>query len=745
MTSTQRSRLLVLSTLLPLLATLLLLHGDGAPPSDQVTSEVLPVTLPSDAGLEVLSLDTPHWGRAVVGAAEPPTVERASGPLRAYQLMVVSAEDYRPVDEARIRIVGLTPDPILAQGDPEGRVALDVPAERSEEGCIAIVEAQGFCRRVVSLYPTAGDIVIALAPAASVSVTLTDERGEPVSGARVRLLPPDVQGGPWRQGWRSFSTRLLGPGASELGSWLESAGKSGHLATAALTGLEHTAPEVLDLTLDAGQGRSFASMYRDALDHEQWVQRTDADGIARWSGLPADVGYRWGAQDAQVTAFAPAAELVPATLEDGMLLVSTDQPAEDVSGPFELLPGQELELEGQVARLTGLYGILPDARPLASERVVLKVFHRSSPEVERVHGYPSLELEHFGWASPAGDFQLEGVRPGSKLLRAWWRESGDRYFFAERHFELAPGDYLDLGAVHARAGSVLEVSLPLVDSMGSRLEVTEHLRPLEPGSLSLTVIGWDGGQTGSPFPALQEVLPVDLGATIRLHGMALERSVLSLDWSDTPAWALAAGARLELPADATVQASQQVQVDLPLLLVQTAPQEVVARFPEGTVPMRAEVHVVSLTGQDTFRADLRVDADSSTASGRLQLEPGAYRMLVHSHTLEEPDARGSWVGIHEGTLGTGQRIEIDLVPGAAVEGVALDSSGAPLADETLFFGTGLHLQGARSGWTHKVRTGPDGAFFLRGLEPGRTYASSHGALLTVGEAGSTELRKLQAR
>ncbi|MDB4450675.1 carboxypeptidase-like regulatory domain-containing protein [bacterium] len=744
MKSTQRSRLIVLSALLPLLGTLLLLHHDQGAPSDEVIPAVAPIALSSDAGLEVLSLDTTPWGRSTVGAAERPAVEQASGPEQAYQLMVVSAEDYGPVADARIRIPGLTQTPIQAQGDPEGRVAFGVPAERSEEGCLAIVEAEGFCRRVVSLYPTAGDVLVALAPAASLAVTLTDERGEPVPGTRVQLLPPDVQGGPWRQGWRSFSTRLLGPGVPEVEGWLERAGENGQAVTAAQTGMAHTATETLDLTLNVGRGRSFDAVYRDALDPERWVQHTDSEGVARWSGLPADAGYRWGAQDAQVTAYEPAAELAPATYEDGMLVVTTDQPAEDVSGPFDLLAGQELELEGHIARLTGVFGIVPDAKPLEGERVVLKVFHRSSPEVERVHGYPSLELEHYGWASPAGDFQLEGVKPGSKLLRAWWREAGNRYFFAERGFELTPGDDLDLGAIHARTGSILEVSLPLVDTLGDRLAAEEYLRPQGPGNLSLTVVGWDGVQSDSPFPALQEVLPVDLGSTISLHGMALEQSLLSLDWSDEAVHAKKPGTRIELPGDVEIDAMRQFQVDLPLVLVETATQEVVVRFPEGTTPMRAEVHVVALATNETQRADLRVDAGASTASGRLQLERGPYRLLVHTHTLEEPEARGSWFAVHEGPLGTGEPIELDLVPGAAVEGIARDASGAPLADAYLFFGTGRHLQGERAGWTHKVRTGPDGSFFLRGLEPGRTYASNEGSTLAAGAAGGVAFLTLQA-
>ena len=176
---------------------------------------------------------------------------------------------------------------------------------------------------------------------------------------------------------------------------------------------------------------------------------------------------------------------------------------------------------------------------------------------------------------------------------------------------------------------------------------------------------------------------------------------------------------------------------------QVASQTIHAHFPPGVRAARCDINLVGMASGEALRESLRTNREFTLAKGSIVVESGMYRLLVHTQTLVEPDSEESWFGVYEGPLGAGQMIEVSMQQAASFDGTALNSQGQPLANRLLSFASGAHLEAPRPGWTHKVRTGTDGSFHLRGLEPHRRYRSHKGLQFTAGSAGSREAQTLR--
>lgn len=685
-------------------------------------------------------LESPEWAPARRGVIEPPASVLNTSDKVNVSLLVVSAHDFTPLARSNVQIGGLSRDPVVAEGGEDGRIQIEIPAGQIEEGCIAIVTAPGHCRRMLALYPTGDEVVIALAPASRITVRLVDEHGEAANGILLSLLPPDKSGQPWYSDWQVFDPHCFGPDPVQTMRWLNSAAQRGHWITARKARIPYASTEDVALTLGAPRGREFGVAIRDALDHDEWSQRTDAAGLATWEGVPTGMGYRWGARNAQVISYTPEAEVIAGTFGNGQLVVSSNTAAEDISGPFAVERGASTDLQGVIAMHTGLFGSVPYAEPEPPRRVVVKLFHRASAQEALVHGYDSLSVEQTGWASPEGDFEMHGVRPGSKVLRAWWREAGDQVFFAQSSFELLPGRFKNIGELLAQQGLPVDVAITLVDTMGNRLAVQDHINIVEEGELTLTVLGWDGTETS--FPSLDARINARLGASLSLQGVPIGNCTMSLGWNANFEGPKQESVQLVLPPDLRFTTDDTTQVELEVLVRQVVQQGVTARFPPSVMAVRSEMHLVSTSGGQVLREDLRTNRDGTASTGSLGVEAGNYRLLVHTQTLEEAESVESWFGVYEGPLGDGH-VEILMQQAASLDGIALSAEGVPLSNKLLFFSSGAHLDAPRTGWTHKVRTRDDGSFLLKGLEPDHVYYSIDELSFRSGPAGSHETQTLK--
>lgn len=643
----------------------------------------------------------------------------------------------------RVTLLGCGPTDQHHTGDEAGVVRCTVPEELRSGGVIAIASADDHCRRLLALHPSPTETVVALMPAGSLEIRLLDEAGGPVEGVEVQLLPPARDGLAWPETWTMFSGRWFRFGPKETADWARARFSRSGLVAATEARFARSAPGALDLELEGRFDRTFDGVFRDALDPEAWSRKTDAEGIARWSGLPAVDGYQWALRTGTALSFEPPAPARSSSNGGGRIVIDSTGPATDVSGPFEVPAGGEVRLTGTVARRTGVTGSIPLDDPTSSSEYVVTLFHRSDPHETRTQRYAPTTLEEQEPTTAEGTFLFEGIQPGEKLVQAWWRDANGSVRFAGTEFHLPEGVLLDLGPIAATRGVGIDVQVRLVDPAGTELDPGEYFDLDQGGAIDLTITALDAAPSGS-F-SIGEILPVQIGEHQRIEGLPPGEYWISLGWIMSSPMQLRNDTRFELPDGVFIDLLETSSITLDLRATQVVAQTIDAVFPGNVEPVRCEAYLYRPEQERRITVDLRVQSGNESSRGTLQVEAGTYDVLVHSQTLEESPRTGSWVAaLSEVTIEAGTLV-VHMEPGATLQGVALESDGTPIADRVLRF-TG-HEQPPESRpqgpWTHMVRTGSQGEFTLVGLEPGKRYTSHLGPSFVAGAAGGIEEAELR--
>ena len=687
--------------------------------------------------LEAVSLERGAGSAADPSPPFPGTRVRPAEPVEAARwIQIVSAVDQRAIADARARILTWAENREELRVDAQGRLPIVLTKAEAQHDLILIAAADGFCRRMLRLPPTTESTLVGLQPSGDLRISLTDELGAPVAGVELQLLPPDARGAPWQDEWKQYRPRCLGMGPEALLDRLSRAGVFSPRELPVEFELPFSTPEAPALELRAFAGHILCESFRDCFPQTDWIRRTDAEGVARWQDLPALEGYRWGALAVAVIEHEPEPSVVRATNERGGLHYdSREQISTEISGPFELKVGEERQLEGQVARLTGVFGVFPEAEPVAGARVVVKIMHRSSKERERAQGYAEVLEEQSLWAATDGSFLAQGIKPGSKYLRAWWREEGEHIYIYDQPFELEPGEPQDLGALYARQGVSLVLRADLVGRSKTALNPAIYLKdPLRNG-LHLGLHG--RGTVAGLRDSVDLSLTMGLAKDTTIHGLPYGECSLWLNWDFEPEEVIEAFEIIERPEFQTVSTRSETRVDLPIRVERD--EEMVeclvqARFPAGAPVVRGEAHFLFLSDARAFSTDLRV-REGDHIEGSLFLPRGRHHLCAHTHAIEEPQETSSYVFSAEVEVVDGEPIVVPLVPGATIEGVARDANGALLAQDSLWISALPFLGHEPTHFTHKAGTGGDGRFRVRGLSPDTFYRSRAGAHFTTGAAG----------
>lgn len=715
-------------------ASVLLLALFGRHPADPRPETV---DSASEAALSDHSaVDTPRERESSVSARlQTPQAPLGAEP-KELRLRVVSSIDGSGLAGARIERADDSGEGWIADAAGWVTVSLDGAS-------ILLVESDAHCRRALPVDPQSPPAEVGLWPSGSVRVRVTDEAGEPVAEVPVALVPPDASGQPWGPEWRGFRPRLLGPTVDEIkkrSAALRERGAPSASLLASLAPCDAANP----LAPIAVLGRhEVQQLFRDCHAADEWEQSTDASGFATWPGLPALDGYRWTVSSTAMIDIAPATPLPKSRPAIGDVLHPTSEDDERLSGEFSVSAGATVELLASVAVRTGVFGALPAAHPVEPTRVVVKLFHRSEPELSRARGYVSFDIENVSLASRLNTFEMLGVRPGAKLLRAWWQESGQRFRFARRAFDLEPGQQLDLGAIERLHGHALRGRIVVVDASGSAVSSEDVLERGELPELVMTVS--TSSSSESDAPDVLEQLGVRLGSEFELEGLSEGKCTLSLDFATEELRLRDPSARLVLPRDLRTSLPSADEVILTVKYQALVEQHIEARFPPGVRAVRAEAHLLTLRGEQAFRRDLRPSrTDATLSSGVLSLPPGRYTLLVHTQTLEEVATQASYSYMGEFDVKAHDRSPalVALEPSSGIEGFAANAHGVARGNEILFFSVMPFATTSRPAWTHKVRTDPDGRFRLRGLPPGQMLFSQPGPSTRIGAAGAIESFRL---
>ncbi len=696
-----------------------------ASPGDAVIESAVPDATPFvPRGIDPLR----HAARVVRGAGVPAPRMPHGGKPDSVTAIVSSTEDYKPVRGARIEVCGRVGGPHVFAGDSRGRVTVPLTSIDPNDGLTVIASAPGYCRRLLTLYPSDVEVVLGLVPSGALEVEIVDEAGDPVPETAVTLLPPRDDGRPWRSNWRGFDARGLGPGPEEVRSWAARAAASGTAVSARELGLPYSPPETPSLIIAGTAAPGFSEAIRDCIGYDKWTVRTDEDGVATWSDIPATGQYQWGAPEARVIEHDPPALAPPAPAETGSIALSTNDPSREISGRFELRKTGVTRFRATIARATRVLGAVVSARPEPPRRVVVKLYHWASSETVRAQGYESIKIEQSAWASrPGGEFDFRGVAPGKKSIKVWWREKDNHIFFGDRVFHLRSGETQDLGVIEPRAGSTVEVDIVLFDESGKRIDPSLHANTIAEGECYLAVVVWPDDRDPGSSPGGR--VSVNLGRVTTLHGLPTGKYSFGLSWND--AFSAHPGTRLRLPEHLEVRVDGNARLQLGIRMERVVSQSIVARA-DGISLARAQAYLMNEGSGEVFKASLR--PNGGQVLGTVELEPGYYRVLVHTQSLTKPGSTSSRIFVEERQLLDGTPLEVDMSPAASVDGIAFDADGLPLANKVLYLASGRHLNHERPTWTHLARTNAQGGFHLSGLEPGHEYRSHRGLTFTAGQA-----------
>ena len=633
--------------------------------------------------------------------------------------VVVVDPEGQPVPGARVLFVG-------ADGRRrESRTDLQGVADLAATGIYALqVEAEGFLALpvVVDVEPEA---TVSLVHTAEVELILEDQNGVPREGVHVALLSPRE----WGPGWAgALADRLeyerSDPTADTLQRLLDDATTPTERRRLLF---EDGAIQRLQAAVNRISG-PLPTPWRLSPDAPWPVAVTDEQGMARWEGVPALGGYRWGLLSSERCAMEPTYERKD---DYGRPL------AKCLSGPFDVDAQASVTVRGTLLEGSSVRGqIVGSAAGVHNARIDLR-------RVQPVTAPDGTQAE--GWLHAAavepdetGLFLADNLAPGKYLLSAQWQTGPADHFFDGVIFELSEGQQLELGILDGREGMIMNVEVGFVDERGATIPAEAVLADAAAGVLELMVGSGEGVPVERDITARLEVRP---DAPAFLHGLSaggyqLQAQLPMFSRGLAPAWRLkrattyaevALGGLASFRVDVVVERVAELTVEFPLPDTMTQP------LAEGFLVRASDGRVEALTlgTQET--------AQGALARGRRPIPAGHWQLVVRVWDGAEALNQAYFADeSFEFSVPEGRVLSPALRPGATLRGRALDAQGNPragaLVSATPSAFAGPNLEGA---WMAKVRTDATGAFTLPGLPPNTQCVLRPGAeLVRTGEPGS---------
>jgi len=523
---------------------------------------------------------------------------------------------------------------------------------------------------------------------AGLVLRFVDAQGSALEGVEVALLPPVSEGGAFGRDWRLFEPR-----------WLE----------------------LSESGIDA-MGRRYPAAVVSQSDSIAWRAKSDARGEVAWRGLPAARDWRWGLVTPIAAEVVPVHErLVPNASELG-LGVDAFAPR-DVSGPLHLAAGAVRRIELRAARVATVRGQLDEGTAPGKLAGALLLRRETFPAADGDLPYTQQSQDARAPVDAAGRFIFEDVRPGPKLVQAFWQRPDGAYEFALRACEPAPGEDLDLGRLEARSGScTLEVDLVLRSSSGERLAASELLvdADLPLGLLQLaTHPGHAPGAMG-----ITEALPVRLGARTRVLGLQPGQLVVGAALHPEAARGLR---NPTLP----VRSSPHHQTELPAAEVLQLVLEVGDATPTRFVFFSeevAQVDALQIVLRDRARGAVnRFSAPGggthNELPGMLLLARGTYDLIAFGRGATEDQDMYAEATVEVDATDSAP-IRVQLRPAARVVGTLLDAGGLPLAGARVLWSLEPFADERMTAWVYEATADDEGRFELAGVVPGHSLTAS---------------------
>ncbi len=618
-----------------------------------------------------------------VGSELEPRERVAPGTIRVVH--VVDADGSEPIADADVRCC------VRADGDNEWstvRSAADGTAvcDGRGRGILIAVTATGYAPVVEPWHANELEHTVRMARAASLRLHFVDAADRPVRGVMTRLLTPQVQGPAWAFDWQvesdaaAWEEPLLGAIRGDLGARFAS-------------GIHLTGERVIAPMHDCLRERLTAAV------------PSDDEGLVEYVGLPAGEGWRWGLLSSHLVDMTPLHESSPMRADPRGLRATLARRIDSLSGAVTLVAGATLALTVRVHGKGTVRGRFPTVATALRPQV--KLFQLTSTDPDSKVRAVDVSMEAFVAAGEDGAFCFVGVRPGKKVVRAFWRTSAVDYVFTTATGVLADDGDLDLGLIEPVAGELV-ARIDVLDRQQHTVSLASVLDDADPSAL-LNIGSWNAAN--SLTQSTQEIIRVPLAMAVRLHGLAGDRvrlrSVCNLDWPDPrPTQRLLDSSAIEL------RLPRSDVAEVPLRLEERFARELTIAAPTALRPP-LDLWLRPIRGGDPER--LRVPAGAGDATVQLSALAEPYELLVSSVAgiRTEP-----WVGNATVDFSSSSSASLSLQAGAVVRGRCRTAAGAPLANARLLWTRPGWCKGANSVWLFDAATDGEGRFAIAGLPPG---------------------------
>ena len=559
-----------------------------------------------------------------------------------------------------------------------------------------------------------GDSVsIKLTAAATLTLHFVDGDDRPVSGVAARLLPPVQSGADWSGDWARASAR---------GQWLNDplcrALFGDGLAAAAPRDVDSDQALTLGTCCDApialSATRTVAAPFRALASTLTTTEISAAGGEASFAALLPAHGYRWALSSRHLVQMAPTHESALHATKLGVR-ASNGSTLVTVSGSIDLVAGEQRTLTIRVIKPSTLRGRF--ATQLGSGRAQVKLYHAlcvTAPTGLKVMGF---EQELFTVADAQGAFVFTDVRPGPKMVRAYWTLGREDYFFAGAEAQAVEGRDVDLGVLQPTPGSCTAGHLSLVNRAGEELSAEAVFGRADLYGI-VRVEAWN--QQKRIDDSLFELIGVPLRGDFRLHGVPTGN--LELTVSPGLNWPLCEDAGQRLADDRSVrrQTPSTEVIQIALCVEDLAPRQLTLRLPPELAKANLELWFRAVRDGRLVRA--QVDADSFCMGGQatvdvhLPPEPHMVVALPRSGDAQSPAVFGE----AEIDFAHQPSALLQLVPGAILRGTYRDAAGRPLPDEPVQWTFAPWTCDGQDVWLVRAQTDAEGRFEVRGLPPHRS-------------------------
>lgn len=599
--------------------------------------------------------------------------------------------------------------------------------------CIIYISKSGYVD-VLLQSGTAGRVEIELERASSLTIQFSSDNGSPFKGAVAQVHDADESTESAGDLFEVFKSQKdpIETACSRLS-------ESRHLGTTIFSQLLDPSARFVNERQNETDAGAF-KRYRSGVG----IITSDEQGQARFEKLPSRRKLRWRAVSPLGVDVEPPFEVGKYKKSPTGGIAIGSSPPVGLSGPFELSPGEILQLSAVVHSSSIVKGRFVDRGGSPGKGCTFQILQRMDVPVEGAPGKMFSSLEHpiLSRADDSGYFETKGLRPGNFEMQGRWRRDEKDQYFVSKKFSIEKGNTLDLGNIVAMSGVDVELSFELRAPGGEVVPWPEFFTTGDNEEINVTV-------DSNPSRSRENVLFFEFANAIPTRGLTLHglpESIYSINASIGLMKLKKDGVGLLASSvTGTVDTRKERSCTIAFQLVQSTPIVLTLEVPP---PDTTGGVAIFAWNRDTHELH-SLGAGSSGGpqlTMNMQLSSGSYRFFATTAT-GVGDSPSNLYGESLVNIGPDSRsVKIVALPGAIVRGFSKRRDGTAHGDSFI----GALFNDPEFNRLDKnvfaAVTNPDGSFIMRGLPPQTSLRISNNfGIIQTGAPGSESVVNLEGK